>query len=54
MGKLPATEIEISALLAIYGVTGSERDRLLELTRHQTTALINRLAVDHYGSGRSS
>jgi hypothetical protein len=36
-GKLPATEIEISALLAIYGVTGSERDRLLELTRHPAT-----------------
>ncbi|HEX3779917.1 MAG TPA: helix-turn-helix transcriptional regulator [Pseudonocardiaceae bacterium] len=36
-GKLPATEIEVSALLALYGVTGAERDRLLELTRHPTT-----------------
>ncbi|HEX3780420.1 MAG TPA: helix-turn-helix transcriptional regulator [Pseudonocardiaceae bacterium] len=36
-GKLAATEIEVSALLALYGVTGSERDRLLELTRHPTT-----------------
>jgi transcriptional regulator with XRE-family HTH domain len=36
-GKLPATEVEVSALLALYGVTGSERDRLLELTRHPST-----------------
>jgi len=34
-GKLDATEIEVSALLALYGVIGDERDRLLRLAREQ-------------------
>ncbi|HEX3778743.1 MAG TPA: helix-turn-helix transcriptional regulator [Pseudonocardiaceae bacterium] len=36
-GKLSATEIEVSALLALYGVIGSERDRLMELVRRPAT-----------------
>jgi transcriptional regulator with XRE-family HTH domain len=30
-GKLDATEVEVSALAAVFGVTGAERDRLLRL-----------------------
>jgi predicted XRE-type DNA-binding protein len=35
-GKLAATEVEVSAMAAVFGVTGAERDRLLHLTRAQT------------------
>jgi transcriptional regulator with XRE-family HTH domain len=35
-GKLSATEVEISAMLAVYGVTGDERDGLLCLARETT------------------
>jgi transcriptional regulator with XRE-family HTH domain len=35
-GKLAATEVEVSAMAAVFGVTGAERDRLLHLTREQT------------------
>jgi predicted XRE-type DNA-binding protein len=34
-GKLAATEVEVSAMAAVFGVTGAERDRLLHLTREQ-------------------
>jgi hypothetical protein len=37
-GKLPATELEISAMAAVFGVTGAERDRLLRLSREPATA----------------
>ncbi|HEX3781325.1 MAG TPA: helix-turn-helix transcriptional regulator [Pseudonocardiaceae bacterium] len=34
-GKLPATEVEVASMAAVFGVTGAERDRLLYLTRDQ-------------------
>jgi transcriptional regulator with XRE-family HTH domain len=37
-GKLAITELEISALAAVFGVTGAERDRLLRLIREPATA----------------
>ncbi|HEX3781522.1 MAG TPA: helix-turn-helix transcriptional regulator [Pseudonocardiaceae bacterium] len=37
-GKLSVTELEISAMAALFGVTGAERDRLLRLTRESATA----------------
>jgi transcriptional regulator with XRE-family HTH domain len=35
-GKLAASEIEVSAMLALFGVVGTERARLLHLTKVQT------------------
>jgi hypothetical protein len=37
-GKLAITELEISAMAAVFGVTGAERDRLLRLSRESATA----------------
>jgi hypothetical protein len=37
-GKLPATEIEVASMAAVFGVTGAERDRLLRLTGEQVTS----------------
>jgi transcriptional regulator with XRE-family HTH domain len=31
-GRFGPTEVEVSAMLAVFGVTGVERDRLLRLT----------------------
>ncbi len=51
-GKLGATEIEVSALLALYGIVGAERDRLLQLTRDQNAPgwvneELDRTVIDH-------
>lgn len=35
-GRLGATEVEVSAMLALLGVIGEQRDQLLRLTREQT------------------
>ncbi|HJP77102.1 MAG TPA: helix-turn-helix transcriptional regulator [Pseudonocardiaceae bacterium] len=34
-GRLGATEVEVSAMLALLGVIGDQRDQLLQLTREQ-------------------
>ncbi len=51
-GKLDASEVEVSALLALYGVVGVERDRLLQLTRDQNVPgwvreELDRTVIDH-------